>query len=551
VQLIVNDGSTHSAPDTVTISTENSAPVADAGADQSVRVNDIVQLDGSSSSDVDGDPLTFAWSFVSVPHGSSAVLSSTTAVNPTFGADVAGSYFVQLTVTDNGGLQDADNCTIIVTEDQVADSDGDGVPDDQDAFPNDPNEWEDTDGDGIGNTADADDDNDGMPDNWEIQYGFDPLVHDANEDPDGDGVNNLDEYQAGTDPTVDDYNAAPETPIILAPANNDLVSLTAVLQTDDFYDPDNGDFHLKTQWQIFDQQTDVCVFDVETATSLTTLSVPKLILDENTTYYWNVRFFDNHGAPSEWSEPAVFQTDINDEDADGNGIPDHQELQGFTDIDGDATADAQQNDIKCFNTEDGANFVGISIKDSPTVIAVDAVISEDPSSLLSNSASIYKPEYMPFGLINFKLLLTEPGVEAVVTVYVSEPAPDSSNWYKYDPVEETWQDYSAHAQISQDGTSIVLTLQDGGFGDADGTANGIIVDPSGIGTAAFSADENDSDNNNGLMGLADGLSASCFISAAAYDFSRMPFINTVLMCFLLGVLIVAAILKFKKSEQQK
>jgi len=35
------------------------------------------------------------------------------------------------------------------------DSDGDGVPDAQDAFPSDPTEWADTDGDGVGNNADA------------------------------------------------------------------------------------------------------------------------------------------------------------------------------------------------------------------------------------------------------------------------------------------------------------------------------------------------------------------------------------------------------------
>ncbi|MEM7082084.1 MAG: serine hydrolase [Pseudomonadota bacterium] len=45
-----------------------------------------------------------------------------------------------------------------------ADSDGDGVPDDQDAFPFDPNEVSDSDNDGIGNNADTDDDNDGTPD---------------------------------------------------------------------------------------------------------------------------------------------------------------------------------------------------------------------------------------------------------------------------------------------------------------------------------------------------------------------------------------------------
>jgi len=44
------------------------------------------------------------------------------------------------------------------------DRDGDGVPDDQDAFPDDPTEWRDSDGDGVGDNADSDDDNDGVLD---------------------------------------------------------------------------------------------------------------------------------------------------------------------------------------------------------------------------------------------------------------------------------------------------------------------------------------------------------------------------------------------------
>ncbi len=44
------------------------------------------------------------------------------------------------------------------------DRDGDGVPDDKDAFPDDPLEWKDSDGDGIGDNADSDDDNDGVLD---------------------------------------------------------------------------------------------------------------------------------------------------------------------------------------------------------------------------------------------------------------------------------------------------------------------------------------------------------------------------------------------------
>ena len=100
VQLIVNDGAVNSAPDTVTISTENSAPVSDAGADQTILVNDSLQLDGSGSSDLDGDRLIFKWSFVSRPSGSSAMLSDTKAMKPTFEVDVAGSYTVQLIVND-------------------------------------------------------------------------------------------------------------------------------------------------------------------------------------------------------------------------------------------------------------------------------------------------------------------------------------------------------------------------------------------------------------------------------------------------------------------
>ena len=82
-----------------------------------------------------------------------------------------------------------------------ADSDGDGVPDNEDAFPNDPNESVDTDSDGIGNNADTDDDGDTIPDEYELANGLDPLnASDANLDADGDGFSNLAEFLAGTNP---------------------------------------------------------------------------------------------------------------------------------------------------------------------------------------------------------------------------------------------------------------------------------------------------------------------------------------------------------------
>lgn len=100
LQLIVNDGTVDSDPDTVTITTINSPPVAGAGQDQTVFVTQSVLLNGTDSHDVDGDALSFHWSFVSIPGGSGATLSNPTSSTPDFLVDLAGTYQVQLIVND-------------------------------------------------------------------------------------------------------------------------------------------------------------------------------------------------------------------------------------------------------------------------------------------------------------------------------------------------------------------------------------------------------------------------------------------------------------------
>jgi len=76
------------------------------------------------------------------------------------------------------------------------DADNDGVPDAQDAFPNDPNESVDTDGDGIGDNADPDDDADGIPDSNDenpLDTDNDTIPNALDDDDDDDGVLDVDD----------------------------------------------------------------------------------------------------------------------------------------------------------------------------------------------------------------------------------------------------------------------------------------------------------------------------------------------------------------------
>ncbi|MFQ5596947.1 MAG: PKD domain-containing protein [Nitrospiria bacterium] len=120
VTLVVTDSfGAVSAPDTVTISFQNVKPVADAGNNQAAVVGDTVFMDGSGSSDANGDPLTYNWSIVSAPIGSAAALSDPTLAQTTLIPDVPGTYVVGLTVND--GFINSDPDTITITAVSVQD----------------------------------------------------------------------------------------------------------------------------------------------------------------------------------------------------------------------------------------------------------------------------------------------------------------------------------------------------------------------------------------------------------------------------------------------
>ena len=112
-QLIVNDGTISSQPVTVAITTNAVlAPTANPGSNQQVVVGSLVQLQGTGT-DPQNFPLTYTWSLPTHPSGSTASLSATNIQNPTFVADLPGTYAAQLVVY-NGYLY-SNPATVTIT----------------------------------------------------------------------------------------------------------------------------------------------------------------------------------------------------------------------------------------------------------------------------------------------------------------------------------------------------------------------------------------------------------------------------------------------------
>ncbi len=115
--LTVSDGALEDSDDVeITATDENGGPVANAGGDQAVTTGATVSLDGSGSSDPEGDTLAYVWTISSRPGGSTATLSANTTPTPSFVADLAGNYDLSLTVSDGTSYSSPDTVRVRATD---------------------------------------------------------------------------------------------------------------------------------------------------------------------------------------------------------------------------------------------------------------------------------------------------------------------------------------------------------------------------------------------------------------------------------------------------
>ena len=96
-----------------------------------------------------------------------------------------------------------------------------------------------------------------------------------------------------------------------------------------YFDVDNDD-HYQSQWQIStDSDFSTLILEEISETQLTAYTVGEMVLDVDTVYYWRVKFIDARNGTSDWSETSTFTTVNSSDDANLDGIPDAQAVDGI------------------------------------------------------------------------------------------------------------------------------------------------------------------------------------------------------------------------------
>ena len=159
-------------------------------------------------------------------------------------------------------------------------------------------------------------------------------------------------------------------------------------------------------------------------------------------------------------------------DADGDGIANSQE-QGF-DIDHDGIDDAFSARVATWQAEDGR--YALMVEGNGELRQVQA-----PSLI---NANIEKPSThnVSGNLFSFQIHALNQGETTQIHVLTPHVLDQDVTWLKLNSQAQWSDDEREHVRMDEAGKGLIIQLTDGGSGDEDGIADGIIVDPAVLAT---------------------------------------------------------------------
>lgn len=306
--------------------------------------------------------------------------------------------------------------------------------------------------------------------------------------------------------TVGDPGDVVDPPSIVFPMNGeDDVPTKPTFTVGEYNDGSNA--YGYTEWQIaLDPgfaQSDIVWTETTTDFSFT---VPDMVLNAGMTqYYLRVRFVDANGLASAWSGPIAFTTVQTDEDdLDGNGVPDDQEVDdpsvNFPGLaPGALIKFARNGDLQ------------IALEGMDFVDAVQYLMFVDDIVCDGSGACTF-----PAGWIGFKVHMNAVGAIVKVKLRFSSDLPEGISWYQHSTKKGCVSFDDAVEQL--DARTVVISITDGGDGDADDLENGIVIDP--ISYCVIPPTGGDSGGGSdtcfiGTVGATGGLGIASFAAIAA------------------------------------
>lgn len=543
--LIVTDSAGLSSDEdivTIEVLNNNGFPVANAGVDQKVNENDQVNLDGSASSDSDGDIEQYRWTQTS---GTPVVINNPNNVKSSFTVPAVSGHTVltfTLEVTDASGESDTDTVSITINNTLIADA---GV--DQQVS--------------IGKTVSLNALNSLAINNpiktykWTQKQGFPVSLNDGSSAK-PNFTTTSDMIELVFELVVTDSNGLQDSDTVLVnvhdqqtpminPLDIQLLDTVAVAGTIYRFETQGDPFVNSSSivWrqvsgepvQLQTPDTKEPSFttpDVSTDTTAT-FEVVTTNVDDITT---RAQVVVNIQATGSNNRPPIAVAEVPDTVVEGTqavlnasaSSDDESEISEFiwqqiggpfVLLDTINTKQAMFTAPVIATSDDGVELTfelrvvddkGFVDRQSVSVQVLDngiTAFSDDVTAIISSSGKPIgiepisdgelislsavnpntiqndnnQPESLPYGLLDYSIRVA-PGATVNVNIALPSPAGSGFTWWKYSDANG-WQDFSAHTSFNPIRDVIILTLTDNGPGDDDPRL-GWIRDPGGLATAS-------------------------------------------------------------------